>query len=450
MRQRLLLALGALVLMLTFLGRPPVSRTQEARVLQTAREMLGGDWIIPHLNGELRLEKPPLAYWLAAGAFKIGGVNEFAGRLPFALAGWLTLLVTCFAGRWLAGKRMGLVAAAILAGMWIFARHARLAETDILATLFVTSAIACIWRGRHALSGVMIGAAMMAKGLPAAFAVVFLFAFAAAERDWQLLWRWTRSGAPLIALAIGTPWFIYTAATVSADKFALEARKGLFGLQHAASFLQYFPQLLLATLPWTIAAIAGIVLALRRWKDDAHARGMILWFASIFIPLLLAGQRQFHYLLPAMPPLALLCAWFIEVAAPDRKLTRALLMGTRRPVLLGAIFAAGMMLIFQLVRPSLQPMTHRTLARQVRAIGSGPYCFYGENISLPLLFYLGERAAQAQTPQDLTQLAARVPSLIVIAQTKSGISPPPLPQGFIEVKQIDAAEQRFEIYRYVP
>src|SRR5689334_19732982 len=82
--------LGVLILMLTMLGGPPVQRTQEARVLETAREMLAGeglrDWLIPHLNGQIRLEKPPLAYWLAAVAFKIGGISESVGRMPFALS----------------------------------------------------------------------------------------------------------------------------------------------------------------------------------------------------------------------------------------------------------------------------------------------------------------------------------------------------------------------------
>src|SRR5690349_2688035 len=64
-------------------GVPPVQRTQEARVLETGREMLGKDfrgYMVPMLNGQLRVRKPPLAYWLAAGAYKIGGVSEGMGR----------------------------------------------------------------------------------------------------------------------------------------------------------------------------------------------------------------------------------------------------------------------------------------------------------------------------------------------------------------------------------
>src|SRR3954466_14463941 len=98
-RARLLLLAGwagSLVILLTFIGRPPVQRTQEARVLETAREMLGQPWragLIPQLNGAPPLRKPPLTYWLAAAAYHVGGVNETAGRVPTAVIGWLTLAV---------------------------------------------------------------------------------------------------------------------------------------------------------------------------------------------------------------------------------------------------------------------------------------------------------------------------------------------------------------------
>jgi len=62
--------LAGLVVLCAGLGVAPVSRTQEARVLETAREMLGSDfhnWMVPRVNGHIRLQKPPIAYWLTAG-----------------------------------------------------------------------------------------------------------------------------------------------------------------------------------------------------------------------------------------------------------------------------------------------------------------------------------------------------------------------------------------------
>lgn len=59
----------------------------EPMFVEAARQMsVTGDWITPYWNGETRFDKPPLVYWLMAIAFKIVGVNEWAARLPSALA----------------------------------------------------------------------------------------------------------------------------------------------------------------------------------------------------------------------------------------------------------------------------------------------------------------------------------------------------------------------------
>jgi hypothetical protein len=69
---RLVVALwiGSGVILLAALGRPQITRSQEARVLETARQMLGNGWrawLLPTLNGEPRLKKPPLSYVLDDG-----------------------------------------------------------------------------------------------------------------------------------------------------------------------------------------------------------------------------------------------------------------------------------------------------------------------------------------------------------------------------------------------
>jgi 4-amino-4-deoxy-L-arabinose transferase-like glycosyltransferase len=512
-RLRIALAwLAVLVLMMLFIATPPAQRTQEARVLETAREMLGHrwhDWLIPQLNSQIRLAKPPLAYWLAAGAFKLGGVSEGVGRVPFVIAGWLTLVVTWAATRWRFGPRAACYAAAALAGTLMFARHARLAETDILATCFVSAAIYAIWRGSErgvrgsfvwlSASGVMIGLATLAKGLPAVFAIVFLLALAAVSLDWRLLLSWLISGAPLLAMAVAAPWFIYVHHTVGLKIIQEEADIGVQGMEHTAPVYQYIPDALRAAAPWTALIILALVLAAPHWRDDAKLRGVLLWLAAVIVPLCLAGQRQFHYLLPAMPPLAVLAGWLIDCAIsglePHEKLSHSLLNWTAivgiavsigLPVLArqmrGSIapidvivavtgvvgcgvilrfskspqrqcvsFAAtGVVLITLVVQvwmPSLRTSDPRTVAAQIRALGEGPYCFYGENLSLPLVFCVGQTMRQIGSPQELSDQIARSPSTIVVAQTKSGRSPPPVPAGLERAVEIRTAEQTFEVYR---
>jgi 4-amino-4-deoxy-L-arabinose transferase-like glycosyltransferase len=89
----------------------------EPRYAQIAKEMLQGEgWIIPHLNSEVYLDKPPLFFWLmAATGTVIGGMNEFAARFPAALFALLTLPLLFFLGKKLFNEKGGGFAALILA-----------------------------------------------------------------------------------------------------------------------------------------------------------------------------------------------------------------------------------------------------------------------------------------------------------------------------------------------
>ena len=67
----------------------------ESRNIITAREMVyDGNWIIPTMNGESRLEKPPLPTWITAVAEMISPDNISLQRGMAALAA--ILLVAYF------------------------------------------------------------------------------------------------------------------------------------------------------------------------------------------------------------------------------------------------------------------------------------------------------------------------------------------------------------------
>ncbi|MDQ7082466.1 MAG: phospholipid carrier-dependent glycosyltransferase [Aquificota bacterium] len=70
------------------LGLNQVWQPNEAFYAYGAREMLRtGDFITPVYNGEIRLNKPPMTYWITALSFMIFGVNELALRLFQAVLG---------------------------------------------------------------------------------------------------------------------------------------------------------------------------------------------------------------------------------------------------------------------------------------------------------------------------------------------------------------------------
>jgi 4-amino-4-deoxy-L-arabinose transferase-like glycosyltransferase len=60
----------------------PLALPDEGRYLDIARWMAeSGDWIVPRVNGLPFLHKPPLYFWLEAGAIQTLGLSPFVGRL---------------------------------------------------------------------------------------------------------------------------------------------------------------------------------------------------------------------------------------------------------------------------------------------------------------------------------------------------------------------------------
>src|SRR2546430_12298994 len=78
----------------------PLIDRDEPRFAEASREMIErGDYIVPRFNNQLRLDKPPLAYWAQVASYRIFGQNDFAPRFPsaaaavsfyFSTSGWVT------------------------------------------------------------------------------------------------------------------------------------------------------------------------------------------------------------------------------------------------------------------------------------------------------------------------------------------------------------------------
>jgi 4-amino-4-deoxy-L-arabinose transferase-like glycosyltransferase len=490
------LTAGAMLL----IGLPltPVTRTQEARVLETSREMAGvpvDGWLIPTVNGQIRLQKPPLAYWLTAISFHLFGTDEGSGELPAAISGWLTVGVTMLTGYWLFGARAALCSGISLLGSYLFFRHSRLAETDVLATLFVTAATAAAWRAFYLtsvqqqrtsqaawfhLAAAFVALAALTKGPPALYPLFFLIGFCAIERRWMPLWRLLSSGAPLTFALLAAPWFLYAASHPSVGQLTNDLRNSATGGGHHPSFINYIPDLLIATAPWTAFVIIAVVAAAYAARHDHRVRGLLLWAAVILLPLCFWGNKQIHYLMPLMPPLMLLLGWLFDLVlngnvharsrlAVNRALvwtTAACALGAPAFVVVGYLYRghvstsdvllclamfgmlAGLFIAYRqaglapalhgfvaggalcvwatvgLWSPSLRPVNPRTVSSAIRgACGAGPFVFWGREY-LPLCFYLSTVIPVARTDDELAVMAAAQPGLVLIEADADDRAPP--------------------------
>ena len=65
----------------------------EPRYAATAKNMVvSNDYIVPYFYGKLRINKPPLTYWLTAISYKLFKPNEYFSRLPHIICSILIIL----------------------------------------------------------------------------------------------------------------------------------------------------------------------------------------------------------------------------------------------------------------------------------------------------------------------------------------------------------------------
>ncbi len=326
-----LLVLGSCLFFLR-LGVPGLMDPDEGRYAEIAREMLAsGNFITPQLNFLPYLEKPPLVYWLTALSLQLWGHTEGAARLVPALSA----LGGLWAVYWLANRlwdpNTALLAGLITATSCGYFLLGRILTLDMALTCCLTWGIALAWvawRGgsrRYLVwSYVALGLGVLAKGpvavvLPALIFLVWLV-LEGEWRQWRRLWH--PGGAVLLVLLM-LPWYLLAAWQNP------EFVRYFFWEEHVERFLTprihagqpvyfYVGVMLVGLLPWTFLLpwVWGAGKALDTdFQAAADRRFLLVWFGVIFVFFSLARAKLFPYLLPGLPPLALLMGR--ALAAPD-------------------------------------------------------------------------------------------------------------------------------------
>lgn len=319
--QPLVLAIALLLLLLTGLGRAPLFDVDEGAFAQATREMLAsGDWGHTTLNGADRFDKPIGVYWLQALSASVFGLNEFAVRLPSALATWGAAMALWgfVSPRW--GRRAGALAAVIHAtgfGTWAMA-HA--ATADALLGLCLMLSALDLWRyldnGQvDALRrlGIWVGLGLLVKG-PVALLIpaASLFLVCLSERQWQPLWRALADGrAWLGMLLVALPWYLYAFwrhGQAFLDGFILRHNVERFTAPMEGHSGGWFYFLLVAPLlwmPWSPLLLAWWGKAGELWKD-AGVRRATVWTLFVLVFFSLSGTKLPHYGLYAAPGIVIL------------------------------------------------------------------------------------------------------------------------------------------------
>ena len=336
----------------------------EPRYAWIARDMAEtGDWVTPRLYGKPWFEKPPLYYWGAAISFKLFGVSEATARLPSAVCALLATLALA----WLAWRVYGAETARWLllllpttVGMIGFS-HA--AATDMpfagmltIAMVFAAGIVGLVESKGFAiytpsvsfyfntrpggmlsllLFGFFLGLATLAKG-PAAIILSggAVLLWAAFTKRWRDAFRCLHPVAIVSFCATALPWYILCARR-NPDFFRVFIIEHNFKrfltpeFQHIQPFWFYIPILLIAIFPWTLLLLTDALgRAFRNRKErqlwiSQSSAFLCFWPFFCFLFFSISRSKLPGYILPAVPPLALLAARKLETNLRDG--TRGLL-----------------------------------------------------------------------------------------------------------------------------
>jgi 4-amino-4-deoxy-L-arabinose transferase-like glycosyltransferase len=327
-----LIALGGITFFFG-LGKLALVGPDEPRYAEVAREMFAsGDYISPRLAGCLWFEKPALLYWMAASAYHVFGVNEFAARFPSALAALGAVIFVYYALSRAVSHSMGLVSSVALATSGLFIGYARSATTDMvmasaMSIAFLSAFLFTVTKRARNLHWILcwaaVGAALLAKGLVAivfAVAILIIYFYIAGQLK-SIGWRYWLVGLAVMVMVAGV-WYVPVMARhgwTFFDKFIMEHHFERYLTEKHSHPQPVYYYLLIAPAglaPWTFFLIPAIA-RIRRLRPRAVRRDLLaafawVWAGAMIIFFSFSSSKLPGYILPAIPALVIIVGMEIE------------------------------------------------------------------------------------------------------------------------------------------
>ena len=324
--------LGLLLLApVVFLLQPlPIDET---RYLAVAWEMWRtGEFLVPHLNGALYSQKPPLLFWLINAGWLATGVHAWTARAMTLLCSASSLFLLARLVRRVSGSASAArTSIVILLGMLYFAAFANAIMFDVLLTtcaLIALHGIVDLVEDRRRgilLTGLGIGLGVLTKG-----PVLLLdVGFAALLAPWwnrgiprgNGLYFGSLMAALVLGAAIALAWAIPAALHGGPDyahaiflNQTLDRIQGVKTGTHAQPVWWYLLWLPFMLMPWPVVLRGGWE-RFTRALAERGARLALAWVVPALIVFSLIGGKQAHYLLPLLPGIAMLLAIAIDRSA---------------------------------------------------------------------------------------------------------------------------------------
>lgn len=343
----LLVILGSFIFFFN-LGERDLWDPDETRYAVVAREMREtGQWVLPRLNGVIYAEKPPLFFWMVnLSVFLLGEDSELANRLPSALAGFATILLTFFLGEKLFhSSRVGFLSAIVLGTCLFFPQLSRWMMLDSLTALVFLMTLFFLYLGYedderrrkfYLLAGLSMGFGVLTKGPLAWLPLPIFLIFTFFQRGFKKFWCVDLLLGFLLSLAIVLTWLIPACLLGGEDytkRILLEQTVGRLSGNgkhvHVRPFFFYFIRFPIEFLPWIVFLPTAFVFAFRTGEVKRKKELLFLsvWFIFIFVFFTFSKGKKDNYILPLYPAAAMIMGWFWDSLISSGKGEREAIYG---------------------------------------------------------------------------------------------------------------------------
>ena len=382
---------------LVSLGQRGLYNPDEGRYAEVPREMLAsGDWVIPHLNGLVYIEKPPLQYWATAISEAVFGQNDWAARLYIGLCALATLYALWALVRREWDAAAAARAAVMLGSSLLFILLGHQLTLDMSLTLFTTLTFvgfcnaqrAAHWQRWMLLSWAGIAGAFLTKGLIAGvLPLLTLGVYSLLQRDLAPWRRLLLGRGTVVFLLLCLPWLLLIQHRLP------QFFQFFFVREHFQRFLTkiedryqpwwfFIPVLAAGILPWLLPALRALCVD---WRAAASRPGFDLrrfawvWCLVVFVFFSASDSKLITYIMPLFPQLALLMA-----TGPTPRLDKDLRATGIGMLAVGVLLLAGGVLLprflhdplrapyFLQIRPALVLMALCSAAGGIAALKSRP------------------------------------------------------------------------------
>lgn len=327
MTERLRIWIMAAVVAITFFvnNRTLQPDIMESRNLVTAREMVEtGEWLVPTMNGELRLEKPPLPTWVSAVVESVSPDDIAAQRAVASLFG--VMLVVFFYLLCRDVFRVDpVIAVILLCSCYQFMLMARTVSWDIYTHAFMLGGIyflvmAVNGRGRQwwrfCLAGLFAGLSVMSKGPVSLFALFlpFLLAWGIFGRP-SMRGKWLPVGVMvLVTIVVGCWWYAYIQVFHADEWQAVMAKETGSWLNRNVRPWHYYWKFFLEAGVWALLLVTSIIMVLRRgFRGDRSRLVPVMWMLFCLVLLSCMPEKKTRYLLPLLIPAAVVMAQAVGI-----------------------------------------------------------------------------------------------------------------------------------------